>query len=59
MEIDFSHQIILSFIKAHNKCKEIQGFVVEFPLEFLADDVLMPKWNTSEGQFEKRILLLL
>lgn len=35
--------------KAHEKCKEIQGFVVEFPLEFLADDVLMPKWNTSEG----------
>jgi len=35
--------------KAHEKCKQIQGFIVEFPLEFLADDVLMPKWNTSEG----------
>lgn len=30
-------------------CRRIRGFVVEFPLEFAADDVLMPKWNTSEG----------
>ncbi|CAF0819823.1 unnamed protein product [Adineta steineri] len=36
-------------LSAHEKCKQIQGFIVEFPLEFLADDVLMPKWNTSEG----------
>jgi len=36
-------------LTAHEKCKQIQGFVVEFPLEFLADDYLMPKWNTSEG----------
>lgn len=40
----------LSFLsKAHEKCKQIKGFLVEFPLQFLADDVLMPKWNTSEG----------
>ncbi|CAF4201090.1 unnamed protein product, partial [Adineta steineri] len=36
-------------LAAHEKCKKIQGFIVEFPLDFLADDVLMPKWNTSEG----------
>jgi hypothetical protein len=41
--------LIFFLIKAHEKCKQIQGFVVEFSLEFLADDVLMPKWNTSEG----------
>ena len=39
----------LFLIKAHEKCKQIKGFIVEFPLEFAADDVLMPKWNTSEG----------
>jgi hypothetical protein len=39
----------ICLIKAHEKCKQIQGFIVEFPLEFLADDVLLPKWNTSEG----------
>ncbi|CAF1294151.1 unnamed protein product [Rotaria sordida] len=36
---------------AHDKCKEIQGFIVEFPIEYLADDVIMPKWNTSAGCF--------
>ncbi|UJR34309.1 hypothetical protein I4U23_021712 [Adineta vaga] len=36
-------------LAAHEKCKQIKGFVVQFPLDFLADDVLMPKWNTSEG----------
>ncbi|CAF3996900.1 unnamed protein product [Rotaria sordida] len=36
-------------LTAHEKCKQIKGFVVEFPLEFLADDVLMPGWTTSEG----------
>jgi len=35
--------------RALEKCKGIQGFIVEFPLEFLADDTLLPKWNTSEG----------
>ncbi|UJR32480.1 hypothetical protein I4U23_019942 [Adineta vaga] len=34
---------------AHDKCKQIQGFIVEFPIDFLADDVIKPKWNTSEG----------
>ncbi|CAM4837439.1 unnamed protein product [Rotaria magnacalcarata] len=33
----------------HEKCKQIKGFIVECPLEFLADGVLMPRWNTSEG----------
>ncbi|CAF2047324.1 unnamed protein product, partial [Rotaria magnacalcarata] len=32
----------------HEKCKQIKGFIVECPLEFLADAVLMPRWNTSE-----------
>ncbi|CAF4827457.1 unnamed protein product, partial [Rotaria sp. Silwood1] len=36
-------------LTAHEKCKQIKGFVVEFPLEFLADDFLMPNWTTSEG----------
>ncbi|CAF4509501.1 unnamed protein product [Rotaria sp. Silwood2] len=36
---------------AYDKCKKIQGFIVEFPIEYLADDVIMPKWNTSEGCF--------
>lgn len=35
--------------EAHDQCKQIQGFIVEFPLNFLGDDVLLPKWNTSEG----------
>ncbi|CAF1045451.1 unnamed protein product [Adineta steineri] len=34
---------------AHEKCKQIQGFIVEFPIDFLADDMTMPKWTTSEG----------
>ncbi|CAF4027217.1 unnamed protein product [Rotaria sp. Silwood2] len=37
--------------KAYDKCKKIQGFIVEFPIEYLADDIIMPKWNTSEGCF--------
>ncbi|CAF3547959.1 unnamed protein product [Rotaria socialis] len=36
-------------LTAHEKCKQIKGFIVECPLEFLVDDVLMPRWNTSEG----------
>ncbi|CAF1160764.1 unnamed protein product [Rotaria sp. Silwood1] len=35
---------------AYDKCKKIQGFIVEFPIEYLADDVIMPKWNTSEDE---------
>jgi hypothetical protein len=42
---------IFIFIKAHEKCKQIQGFLVEFPLDFAADDVIMPKWSTTEGFF--------
>ncbi|CAF4172153.1 unnamed protein product, partial [Adineta steineri] len=38
---------------AHEKCKQIQGFIVEFPIDFLADDMTMPKWTTSEGLFKK------
>ncbi|CAF3982782.1 unnamed protein product [Rotaria sordida] len=34
---------------SHEKCKKIQGFIVEFPLEFVADDILFPKWTTTEG----------
>ncbi|CAF0855862.1 unnamed protein product [Rotaria sordida] len=34
---------------SHEKCKKIQGFIIEFPLEFVADDVLFPKWTTTEG----------
>ncbi|CAF4895451.1 unnamed protein product, partial [Rotaria sp. Silwood1] len=37
-------------LAAHKKCKQIKGFVVEFPLEYVADDVLIPKWTTKEGQ---------
>jgi len=49
--------LIFFLIKAHEKCKQIQGFVVEFSLEFLADDFLMPKWNTSEGLILKNLIL--
>ncbi|CAF4014666.1 unnamed protein product [Adineta steineri] len=34
---------------AYNKCKQIQGFIVEFPIEFLTDDSIMPKLITSQG----------
>ncbi|CAF0767503.1 unnamed protein product [Adineta ricciae] len=34
---------------AYDKCKQIQGFLVEFPIDFLADDNIKPKWNTQEG----------
>ncbi|CAF4844628.1 unnamed protein product [Rotaria sp. Silwood1] len=42
-------------LTAHEKCKQIKGFVVEFPLEYLADDVLMPRWTTKEGLIQFRI----
>ncbi|CAF4325543.1 unnamed protein product, partial [Rotaria sp. Silwood2] len=49
---DYVQQVKLRDIDpltAHEKCKQIKGFIVEFPLEFFANDFIMPRWTTSEG----------
>ena len=37
------------FIQAHEKCKQIQGFIVEFPIEFLLDNINTTTTNNNNN----------